>query len=65
VAAGRGGGRIHGTIKRRPWEVLQEERPILGPLPESLEPTVWTTSKLASDCHVTVRDCFCSAPART
>jgi transposase len=58
------GERIHGTIKRKPWEVLQEERPFLGPLPESLEPTVWTTAKLAANCHVTVRECFYSAPAR-
>jgi transposase len=60
---GVAGTRIHGTTRRRPVDMLQEERPHLRPLPDPLpEITVWGKAKLANDCHATVERCRYSAP---
>ena len=46
--------RVHGTTHRVPWEMLEEERPHLGKLPDraTLAPYLREDRKVSRDCFV-------------
>jgi transposase len=60
------GRRLHGTTKRIPLEVFeQEEQAALLPLPRTpWELTEWKQAKLHTDCHVVFEAAYYSAPYR-
>jgi transposase len=57
------GERVHGTTRERPLARFALERPLLTALP-ALAPDlgVWTSVKLARDCHVQFERAYYSAP---
>ena len=57
------GNRMHGTTRRRPLELFEEERGFLNPLPRApWESVFWTRAKVAPDCCVQVQRRFYSVP---
>jgi len=58
------GQRVHGTTRRRPFEVFSaEEHPRLLPLPAvPWEPCTWTVAKVAPDSHCSVAGALYSVP---
>jgi len=59
------GQRIHGTVKEKPLERFELERPALLPLPTApYALAVWKKLKLHPDCHVVFEEAFYSAPYR-
>lgn len=55
--------RVHGTTRRRPVDLFEEERPVLRPLPaEAYEIGVMSRHKVRKDCHVHVLGNFYSVP---
>ena len=57
---------IHGTTKRRPWEVFQkEETPCLKPLPqEAFERPLWKECTVHPDHHIVFDGSYYSLPTR-
>jgi transposase len=60
------GMEIHGTTKRRPWEVFQtEEAPHLKPMPsESFECPLWKQCTVHPDYHIVFEGSYYSLPTR-
>lgn len=60
------GMEIHGTTKRRPWEVFQkEEAPCLKPLPkEPFESPLWKECTVHPDHHIVFDGSYYSLPTR-
>ena len=60
------GMEIHGTTKRRPWEVFQnEEAPHLKPLPaEVFERPLWKECTVHPDHHIVFEKSYYSLPTR-
>ena len=60
------GDQIHGTTKRKPFDVfMSEEREHLKPLPlERFEIPVWKESTVHPDHHIVFENCFYSLPTR-
>ena len=60
------GQRIHGTIRKKPLEVFEEqERQALQPLPTApFDLPTWKDVKLHRDCHVQFEKAWYSAPFR-
>jgi transposase len=57
--------RIHGTTRRRPVDLFEEERPHLGALPaEPYEIAEWGLYKVRKDCHIHVLGNYYSVPHR-
>lgn len=60
------GMEVHGTTKRKPFEVFsQEEKPVLKPLPETpFEMAVWKEGTVHPDHHVVFDKSYYSVPTR-
>jgi transposase len=60
------GDQIHGTTKRKPYEVfISEEKGHLKPLPrEPFEIPVWKECTVHPDHHIVFENCFYSLPTR-
>jgi transposase len=57
--------RLHGTTRRRPMDLFEEERKELRPLPEDpYEACLLGRYKVRKDCHIRVRGNFYSVPHR-
>jgi hypothetical protein len=57
--------RLHGTTRRRPVDLLEQERPHLRPLPEdAFEISTWGRYKVRKDVHVHVEGNYYSVPWR-
>lgn len=55
--------RMHGTTRRRPVDLFEEERAALRPLPaEAFEVTTFSRHKVRKDCHVHVLSNYYSVP---
>jgi len=55
--------RVHGTTRRRPLDLFEEERAALRPLPvDAYEITSFSHHKVRKDCHVQVLSNFYSVP---
>lgn len=55
--------RVHGTTRRRPWDLFAEERDRLLTLPEErYELGDWGLYKVRKDCHIHVRRNYYSVP---
>ncbi len=57
--------RTHGTTRRRPGDLLHEERPHLRPFPDdAFEISSWGRYKVRKDIHVHIRGNYYSVPHR-
>lgn len=57
--------RVHGTTRRKPAELFEEERGHLLPLPEErYELAEWGLYQVRVDCHIHVRNNYYSVPYR-
>jgi transposase len=55
--------RVHGTTRRRPLDLFEEERSALRPLPsDAYEVTSFSRHKVRKDCHVHVLSNYYSVP---
>lgn len=55
--------RVHGTTRRRPVDLFEEERPHLRPLPaDPYEIATWGHYKVRKDCHIHVAGNYYSVP---